>query len=155
MRREVWVPLASLIALLLLIAGLAFTSRMQTKGPRVRVNGQTITVEVADTTALRTQGLSGRASLEANTGMLFLFPEPNYYVFWMKDMRFPIDIIWIRGTTIIGMDENISPPLPRTPDENLKRYMGPEPVDTVLELAAGSARRIGILPGQSIELLLP
>jgi hypothetical protein len=61
----------------------------------VDIAGQRVQVEVARTEAEKNRGLSGRASLEENEGMLFVFENPGIYPFWMKDMNFPIDIIWI------------------------------------------------------------
>ncbi|MCI0619921.1 DUF192 domain-containing protein [Candidatus Wolfebacteria bacterium] len=68
----------------------------ETSAATVRFDDTSVVVEVADTSALRTQGLSGRASLASGTGMLFVFEREDTYGFWMKDMRFPIDIIWLR-----------------------------------------------------------
>ena len=58
-----------------------------------------IAVAIADTLEKRTQGLSGRESLSANEGLLFVFSTSGAYGIWMKDMRFPIDIIWISEKT--------------------------------------------------------
>lgn len=60
----------------------------------VQFAGTSIVVEIADTDASRTLGLSGRRSLSEGRGMFFIFPEPVSSGFWMKDMYFPIDIIW-------------------------------------------------------------
>lgn len=54
-------------------------------------------VEVVRTPTTRAKGLSGRDGLATSTGMLFVFPEPGIYPFWMKDMHFPIDIVWLDG----------------------------------------------------------
>lgn len=61
----------------------------------VKIAGQNIKVDLALTSAEQEQGLSGRPSLDNNTGMLFIFENPGDYPFWMKDMNFPIDIIWV------------------------------------------------------------
>ncbi|MDX2163867.1 MAG: DUF192 domain-containing protein [Gammaproteobacteria bacterium] len=52
-------------------------------------------VEVVQSPEAQQRGLSGRKYLAKNTGMLFVFPKEDYYSFWMKDMLFPIDIIWM------------------------------------------------------------
>ena len=65
-----------------------------TKVPNFVINGVQINVEIALTPEARTQGLSGRASLGEKEGMLFVFDAPGKYGFWMKDMNFPIDIVW-------------------------------------------------------------
>ena len=58
-------------------------------------NGKKIYIEVADTDASRQQGLSDRDGLCAECGMLFVFPQNGYYGFWMKDMNFNIDIVFL------------------------------------------------------------
>lgn len=58
------------------------------------INGSTLVVEVANDSLLRTTGLSGREKLEQNAGMLFVFNKPGFYDFWMKDMKFALDLVW-------------------------------------------------------------
>ena len=64
----------------------------------VKIAGQVIKVDLALTKEALAQGLSGRSGLKENEGMLFIFDNPDTYSFWMKDMNFPIDIIWIDET---------------------------------------------------------
>jgi len=59
------------------------------------VDESEIVVEIADTQEERTQGLSGRASLPQDHVLLFVFPQKDYWGIWMKDMKFPIDIMWL------------------------------------------------------------
>src|SRR3989344_573955 len=61
----------------------------------IQIMGQNIRVNLATTDAAREQGLSGRENLKEEEGMLFVFDYPDKYSFWMKDMNFPIDMIWI------------------------------------------------------------
>src|SRR4051812_48326835 len=61
----------------------------------VVVEGKIISIEVADTPEARERGPSGRESLPQGSGVLFVFDAPATYGFWMKDMRFPIDIVWL------------------------------------------------------------
>ena len=60
----------------------------------IKIAGQNIKVELALTPEDRAQGLSDRSELLGNEGILFVFDYPGKYPFWMKDMNFPIDIIW-------------------------------------------------------------
>ena len=62
--------------------------------PILRLSGSSYTLEIASTPELQKQGLSGRTHLPRNTGMLFAYPTNLERCFWMKDMQFPIDIIW-------------------------------------------------------------
>jgi uncharacterized membrane protein (UPF0127 family) len=58
----------------------------------------------------RQQGLSGREYLAQNAGMLFVFDEPANYCMWMKDMKFPLDFIWLDDSSIvIDAEKSISP----------------------------------------------
>ncbi|OGG12985.1 hypothetical protein A2773_05865 [Candidatus Gottesmanbacteria bacterium RIFCSPHIGHO2_01_FULL_39_10] len=116
----------------------------------VTINDKNISVEVADTDEERTRGLSGRKSLEENHGMLFIFPQKSIQRFWMKDMNFPIDIVWIDGDKIVGFDEYI-PPEGSTPQ---KIYSSPLPVNKVLELPSGTVEDIKIKKGDKLILSL-
>ena len=109
----------------------------------ITVNGQELDVEVATTSAEIVRGLSGRDSLDLD-GMLFIFPTPAKQNFWMKDMRFPLDILWINGGKVIDILRNVPPPQPGSPDSQLKTYSSPGAVTHVLELLAGAASQLGI-----------
>src|ERR671923_23790 len=61
----------------------------------VTVNGVGLVADIAETGEQRSKGLAIKDSLNETEGMLFVFSEPRQYVFWMKDMKFPIDIIWL------------------------------------------------------------
>jgi len=61
---------------------------------RIVISGVTLNVELAETAADQQRGLSGRDSMAADHGMLFIFDQESYWSFWMKGMRFPLDIIW-------------------------------------------------------------
>ena len=62
---------------------------------QIKLGDTVIVSDIADTEVLREQGLSGRAELSEKSGMLFVFPQDGEYAFWMKDMLFSIDIIWL------------------------------------------------------------
>jgi len=104
-------------------------------------------VEIADTPATRTKGLSGHKQLKENEGMLFIFDSLGQYSFWMKDMNSPLDIIWIKENKVVGFAEN-APPAGNAP---LTIYTPPQPVDKVLEINAGSIKKLGIKIGDTIE----
>ena len=69
-----------------------------------------VRVEIRDDTNGRNLGLSGRSSLAENEGMLFIFDTPAVYEFWMKDMNFPLDFIWINNGLVVDLSEHIPPP---------------------------------------------
>lgn len=71
----------------------------------IKIAGQNIKVELAISEAEKSKGLSARQGLADNEGMLFIFENPNKYSFWMKDMKFPIDIIWLASSESEGGEE--------------------------------------------------
>jgi len=115
----------------------------------VRVRNQIIIAETVADEASRARGLAGHAPLGINEGMLFRFDEPGIYPFWMKGMTFPIDIVWISGNSVAGFEEWV-PVEAGVPDDKLKLYVPPAPVDKVLELAAGRVRILRAEAGDSV-----
>ena len=102
-------------------------------------------VEIADTPELQVQGLSGRKSLSENKGMLFVYEKPAMPGFWMKDMRFPIDIIWLgEDIRVAGIEAHVPP------ETYPAVFYSPSPVRYVLEVNAGWAERNGITSGSKI-----
>ena len=80
------------------------------KTQHITVNGVPVSVEIAATPQERAQGLSGRTTLGPGQGMLFIFQEDGAWRFWMKDMHFPIDIIWIDNNGfVVAAHTNVSP----------------------------------------------
>lgn len=119
----------------------------QNQGPRVAIGAVNIPVELAKTPAEVQKGLSGRLSLDQDKGMLFLFSEEGNYRFWMPDMHFPIDIIWIDDNKrIVGVSANVSNEFDPA---NPKFYSPPSPARYVLEVNAGFVSRTGIKIGNS------
>ncbi len=89
-------------------------------------------VDLADTQEEQEKGLSGQAFLPSNYGKLFVFREPGSYGFWMKDMNFPIDIIWLdENMRVLGIEDSVSP----STYPNI--FYPPQDVSFVLEVNAG------------------
>ena len=111
--------------------------------PTATINNIAIPIEIADTPAKRTQGLSGVVSLPENNGMLFVFDESHIPAFWMYDMNFALDFIWIHNNTVVDITENVPPPAPNATKQQLPTYSPNAPVNMVLELNAGWVARNG------------
>jgi len=109
----------------------------------IRLGSTNLTVELATTPKYWERGLSGRTTLADNEGMLFLFPSSHIPTFWMKDMNFPIDIIWLKDNQILSVESNV----PVSENVPLPTYSPPEPVDMVLEVPAGYAAKHELKPG--------
>ena len=116
------VKYAFVVAAVVLLAGLVYTdlpgfpsSQNQNDttvaaSSTVQLKDRTIKVTVADTPEEREQGLSGWAGLGEDEGMLFIFPEDGYPAFWMKDMKFAIDILWSSSEgVVVDMRQDVSP----------------------------------------------
>lgn len=134
-----------LAVVVIFAAGLVYL--MRSDGPRAIVGGTSVKILLADTPQKRTQGLSGRESLAHDEGMLFVFPEEDVYSFWMKDMRFSIDILWLNSAgEVVHVVENASP-------ESYPASFTPEKAATyVLELPAGFARLNNVVVGSVVTL---
>lgn len=119
----------------------------------IRINETSIKIEVADTQLLRTKGLSGRDSLASDSGMLFIFPSESKYRFWMKGMKFPLDMIFIKGGKVVDIIKNIPPPIPGQKDSILTVYEPIVPIDMLLEVNAGFAGSSNIQVGDNVFLI--
>lgn len=140
------------VVVVFLVSFLVFRATKQTPTATVTIRNQHFTVEVADTDAKRIQGLSGRDGLKDSDGMLFVFDQPNMLTFWMKGMKFPIDIIFIKDDRIVTIHENIPNPSPNTLVDNLPRYSSSERANYVLEINAGLSRKYGLRKGDTVEI---
>lgn len=109
--------------------------------------GSTFVVEIADESNEQYQGLSGRGSLNAYQGMLFVYDQPGKYSFVMRDMNFPLDFIWIdEEKNIIQITENVSPDT--YPDQAFTSEL---PSQYIFEVNAGTATRENFEIGDKIE----
>ncbi|MEK7082252.1 MAG: DUF192 domain-containing protein [Patescibacteria group bacterium] len=128
-------------------AGMNHAPRAVSVSPSVAIGGVSVMVEIATTTSALEKGLSGRKSLGEDQGMLFIFPRADRWRFWMPDMRFPIDIIWIADDKVIDIDENVSN---RFDPANPLFFTPSVPVRRVLEMNAGFAKKHGIGVGGEV-----
>ena len=112
----------------------------------VHLKGQIVKVAVADTPESRERGLSGRSELASDEGMLFVFPKDGQYAFWMKDMRFAIDIVWISySEEIVDVEEKVSP-------ETYPTVFTPRrPARYVLELPSGFVEEHDVTIGDAVR----
>jgi len=115
----------------------------------VTIRDQRVAAEVADTREEQALGLGERDSLSWGNGMLFVYPRPGFYGFWMKGMRFAIDIVWIRDGRIVDITHRI----PNLPGGDPGPTYRPRALtDTVLEVPAGYAQALGWRVGDLVEV---
>lgn len=136
-----------LLGILLAIFFIFFVRKSASSDDIIIINNKIISVETADTVAKRAQGLSGRQSLSADQGMLFVFDSQTTPSFWMKDMKFPLDIIWLQDQTVVDLTENLS-----VPDKmDIPRAKPGVPVNYVLEVNAGFIQENNIKVGDTLQ----
>ncbi|MFA6601500.1 MAG: DUF192 domain-containing protein [Candidatus Paceibacterota bacterium] len=105
----------------------------------------TIQAAVASTSEAEERGLSGQISMPSDSGMLFTFENPGSYGFWMKDMNFPLDLVWMsEDKSVVGITANLSP------DTYPNVFLPPSDISYVLELNAGASQKFGIATGTSL-----
>ena len=143
---KIWFIFLAIVACLVIIAFLLETPKVIKTLPvgiekgtpelntgRIKIDGILFNVDVADTKEEREKGLSGRKYLDRNSGMLFVFPDNGNHGIWMKDMNFPIDIIWIsENFHIVDIKRDA------TPDSYPEVFTSTKLAKYVLELPAGS-----------------
>lgn len=106
-----------------------------------------IQVSYADTPAKLAKGLGGVESLRDREGMLFIFPRQDYYKMWMKDMKIPIDIIWINNDMeIVHIEQNVRP------DPYYATYISTQPARFVLEMNAFFTQEYGVEVGSRVTI---
>ncbi len=150
------IPATSIPATATLMPTLAMTPTAApteaSSGPIVRIGRTAYRVELALTRGERAQGLSGRLALEPDAAMLFVYDDDGAQTFWMPNMRFPLDMVWIKSDcTVRGVTADVPNPPADVPLGDLPRYPSTEPVRFVLEINAGQAERHGIVAGGRVE----
>lgn len=142
-KRFIW-PVAATVAFAAIIVAYLLQSPAKAI---LRAGDASYTLTIASTPALREQGLSGRKTMAADRGMLFVFAKPQRVCMWMKDMQFPIDMIWLdEDKKVLYVRERVSP------DTYPESFCSDEPAKYVIELKAGEAARRHITPGQELAL---
>ena len=118
----------------------------------MRIGNASYSVDMAVLPEERQQGLSGREQMAEDTGMLFVFEEERPLHFWMKEMHFPLDIIWIdAGCRLLDVSADVPTPPPGVDNDEIPRAQSPSPARYVLEVNAGEAARKGLQPGDLVE----
>ncbi len=140
--------LVSIVFVGLIVIVVFFSRPPQAKVLHAVLGGEALLLEVADTDALRAQGLSGHKPFAPNEGMLFVFPIEGKHSFWMKDMLFPIDILWLDNDyRIVDVKEKA------TPESYPESFTPSVPALYVLELSAGFFEAHKLKKGDRLEFI--
>lgn len=153
--------LLSLVAVLLLVPAVGAcggSSSPEAPAPGtalLRIGDLTVEAEVPQTPEAFKRGLSGRERMDEDRGMLFVYTSEGPYSFWMKDMLFPLDLVWISADLrVVDIIANVEPQ-PGVPDNDLTIYTPRSPALYTLELVGGVAEKHGLQVGDAVEIVLP
>lgn len=136
------------IAVLLLAAMAIWAWQNSVKSPTAKINNRTFKLYIAKSDKDKQVGLSKYKKIESTQGMVFAFPKASYYPFWMKEMKFPIDIIYINDGKIVTIYKNV--PIPKN-NLNPPVYNSTAPADTVLEVNAGLSQKYNFKEGDRVN----
>lgn len=132
------------LSVVLILVALILTIGDAVKTTAINFGNCRMKTEIAITGEQKALGLSGRSSIDNDEAMLFPFIDEQP-VFWMKDMLFPIDIIWVDGKKVIEI--NAAAPA----DDGAASYPAPGPIDWVIEVGNGRAKACGVKKGTEIR----
>lgn len=120
-------------------------SEFYRKDLTIHYEGQTINAQRSTTDQQKQTGLGGKDCIGPNQAMLFSFDKPGFYPFWMKAMKFNIDILWIGSNhQVVYRADDVSP------SSYPKNFVNDTPAKDVIELAAGNAEKLGITTGSKL-----
>jgi uncharacterized membrane protein (UPF0127 family) len=113
---------------------------------KLPVSSRVFNLQIVDNDVAREKGLSGWSSLAANSGMLFSYTNSDIRCFWMKDMQFSLDMIWVNaGKQVVHIQPDVSP------GTYPQQFCPNQPAQYVIELNAGVAVAAGIRDGQTLR----
>lgn len=124
-------------------------SAVQKGQSTVNMGAGTFRIETMSTEEERERGLSGRQSLARTDAMLFVFPHDDTWGIWMKEMKFPIDIVWLDGDKkVVYIRENAKP------EDYPQTYRPAKKARYVIELAAGTIKDKNIREGLTAKFMI-
>jgi hypothetical protein len=115
------------------------------------INNHSFKLELAITNSQKSKGLAKYEKISNDFGMLFLMGKADYYNFWMKDMKFPIDIIYIKDDKIVDLFKNVENP--KSKSEIPKSVKPKFPADKILEINAGLSNKYNFKKGDSVKII--
>ena len=129
----------------------AYGQRAEPRGEVLLPDKTMVRVEIADTEAKRQRGLMFRETLGPNEGMIFLFEEPGFYPFWMKNTLIPLDMLWLDGSARVVSIANAVPPCKADPCATYPPDRGTQAL-YVVEVNAGFAKEHKVKVGDALTL---
>lgn len=142
-------PRLKLPLLLLIVLATGCAERGSTRGLAtvdMRIGSQNYTLEVANTAATRQRGLMERNSMPADRGMIFVFEEEQPLSFWMKNTRFPLEILYLdAGGQVVSIHE-------MKPYDTRTNYRSARPAKYAIELNVGQVKKAGVKVGDVLKI---
>lgn len=138
--------------LLLIVSGYVFYQFSFNQHPtkQVTIANCTFSAEVVTKTKEQQIGLTKYASLSAKKAMLFTFSKADTHPFWMRNMKFPIDILFLKENVVVGVVANAQPA--KATDKNIPTYGDNIASDAVIEIGAGLVKKYGIKEGTKVTI---
>ena len=149
MKKRDLVAVIFLAVIICFAVGVKIWNRMNVPDGFILVNSRMVKVLYADTFERQYRGLGGRADIGEYEGMYFIFSFQGKLRVVMREMRFPIDVIWLRGDTVVDIRKDLKPE-PDRKESNLTSYENTSPADSFLELKAGGSDRLDIKVGDRL-----
>jgi len=142
--------LTFILFIAIFLSSIIFTVFFDTKKPTVSINRKTFNIEIPRSNEQKELGLARYKTIAKDFGMLFIFENKDYYSFWMKSMKFPIDIIFISDNKITTIYKNVD--YPKKENEKLKIYKPDVASDMVFEINAGLSDKFKFKKGDSVKI---
>jgi uncharacterized membrane protein (UPF0127 family) len=148
MAKKVLRPLSFIVAIVAIVVIFFLTRfRSSAKYATVEIGNASVKAEIADTVDKQMKGLMSRDDLKENEGMLFIFNDYDYHAIWMMNMKFPIDIIWIKDGKVVDLYRDAQPCGLSCPT-----YFPKVTDNYILEVKSGFAERHNIGIGDSVKI---
>ena len=149
-RKLFWIIYIFIFAVLVFILWVIFVEQKLPCGPyeqkKLEIGGKEIKIDISDNDCKRVQGLSDRKDMSENNGMLFIFDKEGNYPFWMKEMNFSIDIIWVDDNfNVVGIEKSVA--TSTYPEAFGEKYSA----KYVLELSSGFSDKNNVEVGNKIS----
>lgn len=132
------------LSIILILVAFIFTIGGAVKTTTISFGDCQLKTEVALTSQQQAKGLSGRTEIDKDKAMIFPFNH-DQPAFWMKDMLFPIDIVWVASNKVVKIDAEVPA------DDGATNYLAEVPIDWVIEVANGRAQACGVETGTDIK----
>jgi uncharacterized membrane protein (UPF0127 family) len=110
----------------------------------VKIGNKNYCLYLADTNEKRTNGLSNK-TISSSEGMIFIYKQPGYRRFWMKEMSYSLDLLYLNNNRVIDYHENIAP------DTYPKTFTSSTPANKIIELKAGEIKNASIKKGDVLN----